>query len=387
MHLEMETTGARNTENGEIPENEVKGNENNRKIYYNGSLMWIRGKINNQFIDMLLDSGATMSCIANRCVTASPYLKNLTRHPYIGPGLLDVNGNPLSSLFEIRAPLVIGNPRLSIDVKFIVVDNLPYSCIIGMNFLKKLDFWGVDNKTGYLNLNKSTCPVFTEPQVNTNICLVSQNRCVILPGEMITIATTPKGTGMNAFRPITDITFLTEGKPELEKRTNILVVPALNFVSHKNCTNIPVTVKNNSSQKATIGRGSKIAMCSDEYDYFRHDICSIGEKDPIDFLCSNEKLGHLTEGERCKVKNLLSKYKHIFSLSNSHIGRTSINEFDIHTDDLYPVADSLRCVPLHKEGIVKELLQKYENLDLIEKMDSPFRASTVLIAKKMWPIV
>ena len=156
----------------------------------------------------------------------------------------------------------------------------------------------MDNKTGYLNLNKSTCPVFSAPQVNTNICLISQKKCVVLPGEMVTIATTPKGTGMGAFRPITDITFLTEGEPELEKRTSILVVPALNFVSHKNCANIPVTVKNVSSQKGTIGRGSKIAICSDEYDYFSHDVvCPIEEKDSIEFLCSYEKLGHLTQQE------------------------------------------------------------------------------------------
>ena len=37
---------------------------------------------------------------------------------------------------------------------------------------------------------------------------------------------------------------------------------------------------------------------------------------------------------------------------------------------------------MHKERIVKELLCKYENLGLIEKTDSLFRASTVLIEKK-----
>ena len=36
---------------------------------------------------------------------------------------------------------------------------------------------------------------------------------------------------------------------------------------------------------------------------------------------------------------------------------------------------------MHKQCIVKELLHKYENLGLIEKTNSPFRASTVLIEK------
>ena len=37
---------------------------------------------------------------------------------------------------------------------------------------------------------------------------------------------------------------------------------------------------------------------------------------------------------------------------------------------------------MHKEHIVKELLHKYENLGLIEKTDTLFQASTVLIEKK-----
>ena len=90
--------------------------------------MWIRGDINKQFIDMLLNSGASISCIAERCVTASPNLQNIVRKPYEGPGLIDVNGNSLAAIYEIKAHLVIGNPRLSIEMNFIVVKNLPYSC-------------------------------------------------------------------------------------------------------------------------------------------------------------------------------------------------------------------------------------------------------------------
>ena len=47
-----------------------------------------------------------------------------------------------------------------------------------------------------------------------------------------------------------------------------------------------------------------------------------------------------------------------------------------------PIANPLRRVPIHKQKIVRKLLQKYEELGLIEKIDSPFRASTVLVAKK-----
>ena len=93
--------------------------------YENGGLMWVKGKINNQYLDMMVDSGASMSCIASRCVNASPYLKNLARLSYSGPCLVDLNGKPFKTLFEIEASLVIGLSQSCIDVKLVVVDDLP----------------------------------------------------------------------------------------------------------------------------------------------------------------------------------------------------------------------------------------------------------------------
>ena len=37
---------------------------------------------------------------------------------------------------------------------------------------------------------------------------------------------------------------------------------------------------------------------------------------------------------------------------------------------------------MHKEQIINELISKYKELGLLEEIDSPFRAATVLIEKK-----
>ena len=42
----------------------------------------------------------------------------------------------------------------------------------------------------------------------------------------------------------------------------------------------------------------------------------------------------------------------------------------------------LRRVPLHQKEIVRRLIKRYEELNLLEPIDSPFRASTVLVKKK-----
>ena len=56
--------------------------------------------------------------------------------------------------------------------------------------------------------------------------------------------------------------------------------------------------------------------------------------------------------------------------------------FDIDLDRIPVVATPLRRVPLHHYDIIKQLISKYMQLGLLEKIDSPFRASTVLVAKK-----
>ena len=99
-------------------------------------------------------------------------------------------------------------------------------------------------------------------------------------------------------------------------------------------------------------------------------------------MCSKERLAHLSDIEAQEVKSLLTEFKDIFSVSNDNIVCTSSHMFDINTNNLQPIVDPLCRVPLHKECIVKELLCKHENLGLIEKTDSWFQASTVLIEKK-----
>ena len=119
------------------------------------NLLWIQGKINHQPLRILLDCGATISCIAKRCVTASSQLKNLARLPYNGDTLIDVNGNPLNAEFVINCSIELGNPPLLSNVEFVVIEGLPYSCILGLNFLKSVNSWEVNNDTCFLIYRKT----------------------------------------------------------------------------------------------------------------------------------------------------------------------------------------------------------------------------------------
>ena len=104
----------------------------------NFKLLWFKGKLNEQLFDFLLDCGASTCCIAKSCVSSNPIFKNLPKLPYSGPGLVDVNGKPLVAENVISLKFCIGSPEISMQVDFVIVSDLPYSCIMGVSFLNML---------------------------------------------------------------------------------------------------------------------------------------------------------------------------------------------------------------------------------------------------------
>ena len=97
-------------------------------------------------------------------------------------------------------------------------------------------------------------------------------------------------------------------------------------------------------------------------------------------LCSHMK--HLPCDQFLKAKQVLSDFKDVFSVSNTQIGRTNISSFNVELEHSHPISMPLRRVPLHQQDIVCSLLQQYKDLGLIEHIDSPYRAATVLVEKK-----
>ena len=97
-------------------------------------------------------------------------------------------------------------------------------------------------------------------------------------------------------------------------------------------------------------------------------------------MCS--AMSHLSKEQFKEAKEILENCRDVFTISNTKIGRTNCMNFDINTDPMSPISTPLCRVPLHQQEIVKELLDHYYKLGLIEPIDSPFRAATVLIQKK-----
>ena len=125
------------------------------------NLLWLSGNWNGQPLDMMLNSGATVCCLAKCCFETNQNLKKCNILPYLEPGLLDANGTLLKSYGIIKAPLTVCKPVISHTVEFIIVDSLLYSGILGLSFLSRFQTWDINNQNNTLFLNNFIVTVST----------------------------------------------------------------------------------------------------------------------------------------------------------------------------------------------------------------------------------
>ena len=314
--------------------------------------------------------------------------------PYNGPGLLDANGNFLRPCGIIKEPLTLGSPTSSFSVEFFVIDSLPYSCILGLSFLNKLKSWGVDKETMTFQFNDSFVAVSHDPPLDNMMHLTLTRKLNIPAGQSMLVSAVARGPALSAFRPIMQVSTLVEGHIPFEQCLQVTVLPTLHLITHQNCV-VHTTVVNNADTSRTIGKGMKIAIghtnfhqhsafASEAINLISHcptnQPTTTSTTDPLDMLCSH--IQHLPCDQFLKAKQVLSDFKDVFSVSNTQIGLTNISSVDVELEHSHPISMPLQRVPLHPQDIVCSLLQQYKDLGLIEHIDSPYRAATVLVEKK-----
>eukprot|EP00794_Sanderia_malayensis_P005772 gene5772-6477_t len=173
-----------------------------------------------------------------------------------------------------------------------------------------------------------------------------------------------RGSALNSLRPVTALISLIDGHQPFEARLRINILPTIQVISHQNaCTE--VLVINNSPVSKTIGKGTKIAtgtcafqeITSESLDNVNLLSPSSAQPPPDCVAILTRRMQHLSPPQLQQATQLLTEFRDVFSLSNSKIGRAN-------------------------QPILKELLNHYQDLGLIEHIDSPYRAATLLVEKK-----
>ena len=119
------------------------------------SLIWVSVRLNGQVLPSMVDSGANPNCISLRCVKGSSFLRGLEKHPYSGEDIYDAKGDIIKPDFVIKCTVVLGTPQLSFETEFVVMESLPFSCIIGQKTLKLFESWEISNINRILTINKT----------------------------------------------------------------------------------------------------------------------------------------------------------------------------------------------------------------------------------------
>ena len=133
----------------------------------------------------------------------------------------------------------------------------------------------------------------------------------------------------------------------------------------------------------------------------RSNICSIQEVKVVDSLATDctckspelnkkstwEGLGvhidtnKLNDDQLCHVRQLLSKWKPLFSTSQFHIGNTDLVKHKITLEDERPFKLSYRKIPPCMYDEVRQHLKEMLDAGVIRESSSPFASNIVLVRK------
>ena len=304
---------------------------------------------------MMLDSGATICCLAKRCFTGSRCLENLTLKPYLGAGLLDANGKMMRPSGTIKAPLVIGHPAVPYTVEFVIIDELSYFCILGLSFLNKFSYWGIDNSRNILHLEQSIVSISPKLSLQDYIAFMTTYKYAIPLGQALCIQTVAKGSSLDALRPLSAPAVLIHSHIPFEELLLLKVVLSLNQLTHQNSC-VPTMIFNCSNVFKTIGKGTKVVLGTYDFEEFsvlcKETINMLTSPDSIQTPSSSQDpdpMTHLTSqmtrlppSQFHAAETLLAEFSDIFSLSNTKIGKAKVIEFDFDLIHLTPTSMPLR---------------------------------------------
>ena len=255
--------------NNTVTHLDVNETDNVVQISNKNSLIWLSIKLNKQKLPAMLDSGANPNCISLRCVKGSPSLKRLQRYPYTGKQMVDANGEPIQPSYVIKVELVMGIPEIIVHTEFVVVQSLPFSCIIGQQTLRTFKSWEVSNVDKILTINRShVVPIEDKSDSLTSVNLITTGKTIIEPFGSTLIDVRASGPGLEALRPKSDVSVMVEGEQNYCNRLSIEVLPSINVLSHQNCCQ-KLKVHNLSSNPKSIAKGVKIADCTTDFEVLK----------------------------------------------------------------------------------------------------------------------
>ena len=319
----------------------------------------------------LLDTGSRSSIITEDIATLLGISKNKA-----DLSLMGANGNPITVKGKIEnVPIIIDKHQF---LENFIVAEISHKAILGSTFLEQYKFC-----INYADM------LLTNDHVSIPLLMAKPKPC---RGKLINISET-------LIEKNATLKCKVEGEGLQFPNTLIYKpVPTFNNGSEKigyiyNITNqiIDIEIEKEGEELLKVAEGDFLGNV-EEFDFrIAETLMNHPEKgnnhnlterlNKIFTLCRIDKNDHLNDQEKQQVKDLITKYNNVFSVSPTDIGLTNVYCHDIILKDQRIVREPVRQIPEAAFGKLKTMIEQLLEAGVIEPSDSPYNSPVLMIKK------
>ena len=320
--------------------------------------------------EALIDTGANLSVVDIKIIDQSKLstIRNDWRI-VMGP-----DGKRIETRGKIELNVSIDNISSSKHT-FTVMNNCPQRLILGTDFLTKFD---ATIKCKNKEINLEVPNEFFEDPKTKKLKITCMRDIIIPPLSIMKVDAAMEEEG----------DFIVESSPLLFEKVGVKI-PSSIISATKGKISVLVLNPNNFSQKImkkqSIGLAeplkttNKIISHMDEKDLLREQRLK-----PADLPEQNEQIQiseKLEQSEQTQIRNLINKYKHIFS-HQSQVQTTKNIKHSIITNESFPLRQKPYRVAPKERDIIEEQVEKMLEDNVIRPSSTPWASPVILVKKK-----
>ena len=355
--------------------------------------IFIDASIYGKELSLLIDSGADVTIISSTFVQKleSGKIPNLEKKEL---NLVSASGDPIPYHGECEMPIKLGKHNL---VHKVLVGDIRYDGILGLDFMTQHSC-DILVKKMCLRVKGKNLPCHRYSNVVLNTC------CRIAIQEDITVPPCSELIAPGrALGPISNTcTALVEPNPKFVGKYEIFIARELVNPCRGD---LPIRLMNISDDEIKIHKNSIVAHMEEvetlnvgtqEVETLGMGTQNVGsiqignpdtQMEELElpehlFNLFQESSKELGESDKIGLKNLLLKYRDSFSKSSQDMGLTDIVEHQIFTQNVPPIKQVPRRIPLAKMDDVDREIKDMLDKGVIEESDSPWSSPIVLVKKK-----
>ena len=344
----------------------------------------VPARIWGQKIRFLVDSGSDVTIIPSDRYRAIPSRFRPALVP-LGVPVLGASGHPLCVMGTCQLPIAVGNDIINVDCTVVDGGICP---ILGMNFMREQEV-AIDFGSGEMRFGKSiVCLSGPRPpkafavEVALDVEIPAQQEAVVM--------VQPKGATKRNIRPQLFTGLICASNSFV---TDTGLVAGRTLVK-SDPRAMPVLLINPNPYPVRVDGGSLLGNLLPVDSFEASDIGSkmVGNHELVESQASTKNLSpeidslplgkDLTKDQRVDVKELLTQYQDIFSVTGNKLGRTSTVQHTIDVGSNPPIRQRARRIPAAQQPVYEQEMAKMKELDIIEPSDSPWASPTVLVRKK-----